>query len=186
MRQLSNRLTQCPSARPSAPIFVLFLKGGPAAVLGAITFGVVDAINRMPRRRTLTHIIEICDKGILPTLANRNATASIVNVGRAVGIITALNHTAPNSILARFTHPMLREKKASHFFPKATTTHCASTEQAPLFNLHHISAETSAHPGNIFRFSSYGFKRCEPAEFSPWERSEFHISIIANRKGEKQ
>lgn len=74
---------------------------GPSAIGWLVVAVIVDAIQRVIRRRSLTHVEQECRVGLLPSLAHRNASASIVWPRRNLWIEAAADDVAPDSVLRR-------------------------------------------------------------------------------------
>ena len=145
----------------------LFLSAGPAAVLRRVAFLIVDAVNRMLRGGTPTHIFKERLEGISPALTHRNAAAAVSAVAAIVLIVTTLNHTNPNPILGAFVHPV--------FDPKAAAASSMSTVQIPKLTVvifPQLQRHNQARHLNFLLtgFSARSFPNC------CWERSRKGIT----------
>jgi len=154
----------------------LFLSAGPAAVLRRVAFLIVDAVNRMLRGGTPTHIFKERLEGISPALTHRNAAAAVSAVAAIVLIVTTLNHTNPNPILGAFVHPV--------FDPKAAAASSMSTVQIPRINGRDISAAATAQPSAALEFPSYRLQRQKLSELLLGEIAKRHHAMILEEQEE--
>lgn len=156
----------------------LFPCARPPAVRRRVSLGIINPVHRVLGRGTPAHVFEESLKRISPLRADRNPAAAVTVVGRILRIMAALNHSMPNVVLRTVAHRVCSNSKPSHLSLKATTTRCASAEQASLLNNHGVSAKAAAQPRKIFGFSSCRFQCREPSEPPLEKRSKPHAGII--------
>ncbi len=97
----------------------LFFSCRPSAILRGIVTIVVDALDAVLGRR-ITHVgIEVFKR--LPTLADLNATRTVVMVRGAARILTSVFHTSPCSPNPRSTESMAETHLRRSFTPKTPT-----------------------------------------------------------------
>lgn len=141
--------------RSLAPIVGLFFSCSPFAIFKHITFIVINSFKRQSFR-FFSHIGKKVFKGITPTRADLNATASIAIIKFKVRIFATVNHTAPNTISRCPAHTVF--KPVGFIFTKTTTTFGAPISNALAHNNFRIATNTDAIPINMtFRYMGKGF-----------------------------
>ena len=86
-------------------VVVLGSENRPNAVVFAISPIVIDALDAMSVGWFGTHVCEELSKVFAPFERDRNAAAAIAGIIWAVGVVAAVLHTAPRSILRRASFP---------------------------------------------------------------------------------
>lgn len=151
------------------PLLVLVRR--PAAVIGRVTFAVVDAINCCLLEWQWKHVAGKSLKRA-PFIADGNSPAAIIWVIAGVFVVTALNYAAPDIVPASFTLSMSQVRFARGFTSDAPTT----------FSL----TESEINPWNIFSFAAIAlaFLYRAPVFVNPSQRkndksAETHTEIIS-------
>src|SRR5271166_1021438 len=70
----------------------------PAAILGAVRPVVVDTFERMVMCRTFSHVGQKSLRGVSPSVAHRNAPASISGIASTVGVETSGFQPCPSGV----------------------------------------------------------------------------------------
>src|SRR5258708_12147525 len=84
-----------------APVEGLLRLRGPAAVAGFVVAVVLDAVDRVLRRRSRPHVRVERRVVVEPTIAHQDAAASVVLVALVVRIEAAFLHRTPDCIFRR-------------------------------------------------------------------------------------
>lgn len=151
----------------------------PAAVVGRVALRIVDAINRVLRGRARAHVFEKCFERGFPLRADRNPARSIAAIGRFFGIVAALKHVSPNSILTDLVHSVLGIAQPNSFPLKAPAASRGSINQTTRTNDDSFPAGTVTQPSIAFRFHSNWFEHREPSEFLIGEIAKrWHAAIM--------
>jgi hypothetical protein len=87
-----------------AAITHLFDGGCPITIGGFIISIIINPVERMAIRRSLSHVRKETGKVIQPSLTNRYSPFSISRIFFVFRIITALFHSDPSIVLRRMTH----------------------------------------------------------------------------------
>lgn len=117
----------------------LFLYGGPSAVFWAIITVWVNSINGVLLAWPLPHVIKKISKN-LPSLANGDASSTVIVPVRFFGIGASFNHTGPNIVYGLPAPTVHKGASPSKLRPVATTGNPFSTRKIKLFNLKNSSA----------------------------------------------
>jgi hypothetical protein len=92
-------------------VVVLLLACGPAAIVWAVTFVVVDAIKRVLRRWSQPHIPKKIPKVCAPFIAHGNAAPAVPAILLAARIMATLFRLTPSLVLWRVAHKVPAEWK---------------------------------------------------------------------------
>lgn len=152
----------------SAVVGLIFWQG-PAAILWAIAFLIIDAVDRVLGRWTRTHISKEVFKGE-PSIAHCNATSKIVFEVLAVRVRAAVNYAGPYAIFGRMCSAMstLRYLVSVNqlIAMNAAARRCFSTFQILCPSGFFASAVAFANPhGTALRVvEGSAMQRCEKAK----------------------
>lgn len=106
----------------SAFVAALFAVCRPPAITGFVISVVIwVSINRMPGRRTFTHIRKEVLKRFKPTVAYFYAPTAIIFIAQGVSIQASVFQRLPAFIFRRFVHPVLHSFAAAARFCKTHT-----------------------------------------------------------------
>ncbi len=83
-------------------VFALLNRCRPSAVAGCVSRIIVDAVNRVLRAWTLSHIVIERLKGLSPSLTDRDATTPVLVIALGFVVFASKDHCVPNAILWRF------------------------------------------------------------------------------------
>ena len=117
---------------PSNPVSValvaiLLRAGAPFAILGKVPKLVVDAVQRVLRPRSRTHVTEELLE-VVPLRADGDSPASVAVVLDRIGIVTAGFHALPGVVLGSTAPAMLADRR-HYVFRAQTPTGLAATIQ---------------------------------------------------------
>lgn len=133
----------------AATICALVLGHAPNAVFWTVRAIVVNALNRVPGRWTLAHVIDEVFKG-QPTLAHGNASRAVVLEVLGSRICAAVDHAGPNLMFARARRAMcaqsLRIAPAQLLPTDAAAGQATTVQKVCSSNLLGLSAVTHADP----------------------------------------
>ena len=124
----------------------LFRSATPLTVIRRISSMVIEPFNRMAWRGALAHVGKKILKGV-PSLANRNATPSVIRK-RAVGrIVAPISHVSPNAVFSRSAQSMREVKGCDCMSAAGTSARCSiAANQIVGRRLAFSAALTSAPP----------------------------------------
>lgn len=138
----------------------------PAAVLRLIVAVIVDTLNRMFRRRTLTHVGQKAFK-FTPSFTNLNSALSVGLEVRRIGVSTSINHQSPNAINRRSAVAVRsRTLRGDHSTETPATCRFASS-QANAQDCFDGSTITSANPMGLSANVRRPFHNQQPSESLP-------------------
>lgn len=149
---------------PVAPhVPALLFTGRPSAVLGRVSSGSVDPVDRVSKRRALSHIPkEVLE--VAPLVADSDASAAVAPPCRIVLVRAAASHRSPRgvgqapSVLTRFRMPVPR-----HFLAMVAPTTGMPTGPKISSERHRgLPAIAPASPSNL-----HSFIRSTPKDFEP-------------------
>lgn len=93
-----------PVSQRQARIGDLLHACGPSDVTGFVMTIVVDAIKCQRGMWTSAHVGKEMEEPFAPALADMNTSCAVVPVFGVVGVMTALNHLAPQRVFRRLAH----------------------------------------------------------------------------------
>jgi hypothetical protein len=134
---------------PIAPITLLLAACRPTAIARFVSPVVVDAVDRQPRRR-LSHIREEGFKTVSPSVADGDASTSVVGEARNVGVETAGFQRLPTPV-GRANFPARRMAMCSVFPSRANATATGSYSSFQIVAEHNEfrSAIAAASPKSV-------------------------------------
>ncbi len=97
---IRERLSKGRDSHISARVIGLFFRGGPAAIIRAVSFVVVHALNRAVFGRTRPHVSHESEKGCAPLLADGNSAPSVSGVSLGGGPVAPSFHAAPRFVFS--------------------------------------------------------------------------------------
>ena len=149
----------------------------PAAILGAVRPVVVDTFERMAMCRTFSHVGQKKLRGVSPSVAHRNAPASISGIASTVGVETSGFSTLPKWCKSGFdgygcckTVLVVHDRGFVGLVPPATVRHASG--QGALIDFAKNTAFALATPIRLtvpFRGCSSQYKpssKLQPREIS--------------------
>lgn len=88
-----------------ACVLGILLACGPATVLGTVESVVVDAV-QFKSTGSLAHVLEEGFEGMEPTVADLDATGTVVGITRMCNVVTSAEHPGPHLVGACLGHAM--------------------------------------------------------------------------------
>lgn len=107
----------------SAAVLTLQKFCRPATVARFVIAVVVDAVERMFRRRRFAHVGVEGFERIKPAVANYNASRSVITVCRGSGIKASLPHILPDDVRSRFLKSLAVRSAVPATIASATAVH---------------------------------------------------------------
>lgn len=139
----------------AAPIACLLLAGDPSTVVGRVPHGVVEPVQRGPRR-CLPHVVKERLKRARPLGAHANAPPAVVCEVFRVRVGTPLDHASPHVVLVGAPAAMSRGVRKPTLPLEAPAGVHVDTEVKPCGNL---------HPATITYGVPIGFFRASECEY---------------------
>jgi hypothetical protein len=150
-------------------VVVLFRPSRPAAVLRSVISVIVDTVDREMRSGTAPHVIEKSRVGFAPSIADADASGSVVPERIVIRIVAARDHVAPASVfggsgsvysvspmsgLAVFSRSV--SENHPEFATQAPAAFGVAAGQRPSRNVRNVSARASALPHHLSARTNLG------------------------------
>ena len=117
----------------------------PNTIIRLVTSFVIQTFNAIKRRWSRTNILQECFKAILPPLADRHASCSVVFKRPVVLVQTAPLYSGPHFIFRATSQPV-RSRLTGLLRPETTTTQAFSRREISGKNVLFVSALAAAKP----------------------------------------
>ena len=136
----------------------------PSAIRWRIREIIIDSINRMCRRWSMSHVLNKSFKR-QPFIAHCNATASITRKTLIFWIRASLKHVAPASIFRSVRHSMRHYRISKFFGPQAPATFNAFPKLIRYSRMR-VPTVASTQPKNPLGGSSNNRQGCKSSKFN--------------------
>ena len=144
---------------PRSTVIGLLTLGSPSAIVRLVITVIVDAVNRVRRRRTVAHVSEEVLERV-PSFADCDTSSSVISIGAIARVKTAVSQCSPSSIFSR-----VRSMVSPCCFGSCASTLALETSATlPKWwpgNLYNSSTVTAAKPkipfvsAQVLRFAQY-------------------------------
>jgi hypothetical protein len=181
----SGRRRWTPARAPRlAAIVGLFLLRRPAAILGRVRAVVVDAVERVKLRRTLSHVREERFEAVAPAVADRNSAATVVGVARCLRIQAPVLHLLPRAEFRRLA-PAVRAVRGGRALTVQAPARLRSAAEELLSDGRGVPAVAPAEPRSMLAVMLAFLQHDQSSEplsrqiASP-RKAVFHAGILAS------
>jgi len=141
----------------------------PSAIARLVVSVVVDSFDGVPFG-TRPHVLDEVTNIVKPSLADADASISVVLKGLSARVVAACLHTVEDAIFPSLPESM---DGRSSFCKQATTAFGVSRLQVTRINQDRLSTRTPTRPPSSFSFHSSGAlgrrDNCKPSEDLPYE-----------------
>jgi hypothetical protein len=159
-------------------------RSNPAAVSRLIATIDIDAVDRVPRRRTWPHVSQESFKALQPSVTHTNAATTVIGKAFVVGIAATSLHPHPGSVFGAAPHAVRSSARARRLPAKASAGLRATEHEAPFHDDKALAAVAADCP-RTRRPPIHG--RRSPHHNEPSEPNTEHrqnmvtTSIVCNR-----
>ena len=140
-----------------AGIAGLLLHGGPTTVVGAVGAVIVDAVQRVQRRGSRTHVGQKGLKTVTPAVAHHNAAGTVAVIEAASWIATPLDGVAPRAIFGCAAAAMRPPHVAEHAAFATSARRRGAARQGSSLDDGRGAAVALTAPVPAARFDAYPF-----------------------------